>query len=75
MAERKSTDWAGVKTPNPQMIPGLYTWWTKKKAAGYMVTDENKIVNMDLRSGMISSIFNNKIVHVREASNEVSHAI
>lgn len=59
-----STDWAGVERSKPKMTPGFYSWWTEKKTAGYMVTNENKIVNMDLRSGIISSVFNNKIIHV-----------
>lgn len=64
----------GVKRPRPKRIPRLYILWTENIITDNMETDDNKIVNMNLRSG-INSIFNIKTVLVREPSNEVPLAI
>lgn len=64
----------GVKRPRPKRIPRLCILWTENIITDNMETDDNKIVNMNLRSG-INSIFNIKTVLVREPSNEVPLAI
>ena len=60
----------GVKRPRSKRIPRFHILWTENIITDNMETDENKMVNMNLRSG-INSIFNIKTVLVREPSNEV----